>query len=161
MNQQDIIMLSVVGTNGSTRQQRTIATRFNGLGEELNNQGQPVVGGARLRGLPTGASASAPSFPIDSYTTAIGKGTAGAAEARAILQAHEQKVAAWEKESGGGATTQVASAALLYLKEVHDFSIEADDSKRFVVKRENIDVSVQDLPDGRSLYTVAGTAVFG
>lgn len=162
MQTQDIVMINVTGTNGTTRHQKTITRRFNGMGLPLNDDGQVDAANAEvLRNLPTGAAVSkAPDFPTAQFLAAQGKGAAGIDEIKAIQIAYAEQFAAWEKSQGGGnANLQIAKSVLEYTKEFHGF-IETD-GDAFVMKLENLDVTQTTLKDGRSLFTVAGTAVFG
>jgi hypothetical protein len=161
MQQNDIIMVNVVGTNGTTRHQKTISEKFNGAGLPLNADGQvDGVRADRLRNLPNGSVTKAPDFPAVAFAAAQAKGLAGVDEIKAIQIAYAEQFAAWEKSQGGGnANLQVAKSVLEYAKEFHSF-IETD-GDAFVMKLENLDVSTTTLNDGRTLYTVAGTAVFG
>lgn len=161
MQLNDIIMVNVVGTNGTTRHQKTITAKFNGGGLPLNADGK--IDGAStevLRGLPNGSVSKAPDFPATAFAAAQAKGLAGVDEIKAIQIAYAEQFAAWEKSQGGGnANLQLAKSVLEYAKEYHGF-IETD-GDAFVMKLENLDVSTTTLNDGRTLYTVAGTAVFG
>jgi hypothetical protein len=162
MQQNDIIMVNVVGTNGTTRHQKTIAEKFNGAGNILNQDGQ--IDGTRkdvLRNLPNGATVSkAPDFPTSQFLAAQAKGAAGIEEIKAIQIAYAEQFAAWEKSNGGGnENLQVAKAVLDYAKEFHGF--QETDGDHFVMKLENLDVVTTTLNDGRTLFTVGGTAVFG
>lgn len=161
MQQNDIIMVNVTGTNGTTRHQKTITRRFNGAGFPLNDDGQ--VDGAsidRLRNLPTGLVSKAPDFPMAQFAEAQGKGTAGLADIKAIQIAYAEQFAAWEKSQGGGnESLQIAKAVLDYTKEFHGF--QENDGDHFVMKLENLDVVSTGLADGRTLSTVSGTAIFG
>ena len=161
MQLNDIIMVNVTGTNGTTRHQKTITRRFNGAGQPLNDNGQVDFGSTEvLRNLPTGSSAPAPDFPIEKFKAAQAKGAAGAAELSAIQVAYAEQYSQWEKsQSGGSESLETAKSVLAYTKEFHDFREE--DGNHFVMKLENLDVSQQKLNDGRTLSTVSGTAVFG
>lgn len=161
MQQNDIIMVNVVGTNGTTRHQKTITAKFNGAGLPLNADGK-IDGSSTevLRNLPNGTVSKAPDFPAAAFAAAQAKGLAGVDEIKAIQIAYAEQFAAWEKSQGGGNTNlQLAKAVLEYAKEFHGF-IETD-GDAFVMKLENLDVSTTTLNDGRTLFTVAGTAVFG
>lgn len=161
MQQNDIIMVNVTGTNGTTRHQKTITRRFNGAGLPLNDDGQ-VDGTSpdRLRSLPTGTVSKAPDFPTAQFIAAQGKGAAGIDEIKSIQIAYAEQFAAWEKSQGGGnENLQIAKAVLDYTKEFHGF--QEVDGDHFVMKLENLDVVTTTLKDGRTLYTTTGTAVFG
>ena len=161
MQQNDIIMVNVTGTNGTTRHQKTITRRFNGAGLPLNDNGQ--VDGAnteRLRNLPTGAVAKAPDFPMAEFVAAQAQGAAGLSSIKAIQIAYAEQFAAWEKSQGGGnESLQIAKSVLEYAKEFHGF--QEVDGDHFIMKLENLDVVSTTLADGRTLYTTSGTAVFG
>ena len=162
MQQNDIIMVNVTGTNGTTRHQKTITRRFNGAGLPLNDDGQvDATSKEALRNLPSGATATAPDFPMAQFVAAQAKGAAGLDEIKAIQIAYAEQFAAWEKSQGGGnESVQIAKSVLEYAKEFHNFS-EVDNSEQFIMKLENLDVTSTTLKDGRTLATVAGTAVFG
>ena len=158
MQNTDIILVNVVGTNGETRQQRTITRRFNGAGYELNDKGAVESGVAVLKGLPLGTS-KAPDFPQDEYLKA--QAANDGAKISAIMLAHAERVEAWQKSQGGGSEEmQLAKIVQDYCVEVHDFTRQ-DDGPKFVLTLDDIDVKSDELKDGRTLYTVSGTAVFG
>lgn len=159
MQAKDLIILNVTGTNGVSRNQKTISKRFNGLGQVLDDNGQPTGAADKLRNLPTGEVALPPAFPGDAFGAAQLRGDV--AKMRSIQDAYGQQLAAWERSTkGGNEAVQIAKSALEYAKEFHAFSDrERDDA--FIMKLENIDVTQTKLADGRTLYTVAGTAVFG
>jgi hypothetical protein len=159
MKTTDLIMLNVTGTNGTTRNQKTISRRFNGLGQDLDDNGQPSGKADVLRNLPIdGQSSKAPDFPTAAFVEAQAKGDA--ATLKQIQIAYAEQFSQWEKSQGGGnENLQVAKSALEYTKEFHGFREE--DGDHFVMKLENLDVVTTTLKDGRTLYTVAGTAVFG
>lgn len=161
MQQNDIIMVNVTGTNGTTRHQKTITRRFNGAGLPLNDNGQVDASNAEvLRNLPNGQVAKAPDFPTDQFAAAQMKGPAGIDEIKAIQIAYAEQFAAWEKSQGGGSENlQIAKSVLDYAKEFHGF--QEVDGDHFVMKLENLDVVTTQLSDGRTLYTTTGTAVFG
>jgi hypothetical protein len=162
MQLNDIIMVNVTGTNGTTRHQKTITRRFNGAGIPLNDDGQADGGNAELlRNLPTGAVSKAPDFPMAQFVSAQAQGTAGLNEIKAIQLAYAEQFAAWEKsQNGGNENLQIAKSVLEYAKEYHAFK-ETDSSDHFVMKLENLDVTTTTLKDARTLFVVAGTAVFG
>jgi len=161
MTSNDIVMINVTGTNGTTRHQKTITRRFNGDGMPLNDDGQVEAGNVeRLRSLPNGLVVQAPDFPTSQFLTAQQKGSAGIDEIKAIQIAYAEQFAAWEKSQGGGnENLQIAKSVLEYAKEFHAFREE--DGDHFVMKLENLDVVTAQLKDGRTLYTTTGTAVFG
>lgn len=162
MQLNDIIMVNVTGTNGTTRHQKTITRRFNGAGLPLNDDGQvDASNGEVLRNLPNGGTvAKAPDFPTSQFLAAQGKGAAGIEEIKAIQIAYAEQFAAWEKSQGGGnENLQIAKSVLDYAKEFHGF--QEVDGDHFVMKLENLDVVTTTLKDGRTLYTTTGTAVFG
>jgi hypothetical protein len=161
MQSNDIVMVNVTGTNGTTRHQKTISRRFNGAGLPLNDDGKPVGDSAEvLRNLPSGTATKAPDFPTAKFLEAQGKGAEGAAEIKAIQIAYAQQFSDWEKSQGGGSENlQVAKSVLEYAKEFHAF--QETDGDHFVMKLDNLDVVTTTLSDGRTLYTVTGTAVFG
>lgn len=157
----DIIMVNVTGTNGTTRHQKTITRRFNGAGLPLNDDGQIDAGNAEtLRNLPTGQTSKAPDFPMAQFVAAQAKGAEGLDEIKAIQLAYAEQFAAWEKsQNGGNENLQIAKSVLEYAKEFHGF--KESDGDHFVMKLENLDVVTTTLKDGRTLYTTTGTAVFG
>ena len=156
MNSNDIIMVNVVGTNGSTRQQRTISARFNGQGFELNDKGQAVSESPVLTDLPGSGATPAPAFPQDEYSAA----GSDAEKIKQVMLAHAERVTVWQQsQTGGSEEVRIAKAVLNFLVKVHQFITE--DGEGFVVKLENIDVKRDTLKDGRSLFLATGTAVFG
>jgi len=161
MQQNDIIMVNVTGTNGTTRHQKTITRRFNGTGLPLNDDGQVDSGSTEsLRNLPTGQVSKAPDFPMAQFVAAQAKGTEGLSEIKAIQIAYAEQFAAWEKSQGGGnESLQIAKSVLDYTKEFHGF--QETDGDHFVMKLENLDVVSTTLADSRTLFTVSGTAIFG
>jgi hypothetical protein len=161
MQQNDIVIVNVVGTNGSTRNQKTVTRRFNGAGQPLNDDGQVSGASAEaLRNLPSGETQKAPDFPMPEYLAAQNKGAAGAEEVQQILIAHAERTEAWKKSIGGGnEDLQIVKSVIEYTKEFHNF--KEQDGNWFVIKPENLAVTKQTLPDKRTLFTVAGTAVFG
>ena len=169
MQQNDIIMVNVTGTNGTTRNQKTISRQFNGAGQRLNDNGQVDLStGEVLRNLPTGSGVAAPEFPQAEFAAAQAKmGSSdpavkaqGVKEVKEIQLAFATLINQWEKQQGGGSEKLVLVKSVLnYTKEFHGFSEE--DGNHFVIKPENLDVTTVALADGRSMYQVAGTAVFG
>lgn len=161
MQTNDIIMVNVTGTNGTTRHQKTITRRFNGAGLPLNDDGQvDATSKEVLRNLPNGAVSKAPDFPMAQFAAAQAKGAEGLAEIKAIQLAYAEQFSAWEKSQGGGnESLQIAKAVLEYTKEFHGF--QETDGDHFVMKLENLDVVSTTLADGRTLNTVSGTAIFG
>lgn len=160
MKNTDLIVVNITGTNGSTRNQRTVTRVFDGTGTALNDQGKPAGLADTLRNLPTEGSIKAPDFPAQAYAAAQQKGEAGIAEGMAILKAFQEQVQAVEASANGGSTeAQIAKSVLAYLEEFHGF--KQTDGDHFVIKLDDIDVTRQTLPDGRSSYLVAGSAVFG
>jgi hypothetical protein len=158
MQNTDIILVNVVGTNGTTREQRTITRRFNGAGVALDDKGKPNFEEAGLKNLPSGTGAQAPNFPQDEYAKAQATGKAD--EIQKVLLAHAKQVEQWQKTQGGGSEElALAKAVQDYCVEVHGFVRE--DAEAFVLKLDDIDVKRDELPDKRSLYTVSGAAVFG
>ncbi len=162
MQLNDIIMVNVTGTNGTTRHQKTITRRFNGAGFPLNDDGQIDGGNVEaLRSLPSGTVSKAPDFPMTQFLSAQAKGMDGLDEIKAIQLAYAEQFAAWEKSQGGGnEPLQIAKSVLEYAKEFHNFA-EVDNSEQFIMKLENLDVVSTTLKDGRTLWTTTGTAVFG
>lgn len=169
MQSNDIIMVNVTGTNGTTRNQRTISRSFDGTGKRLNEAGQQDTNSAEiLRNLPSGAVAEPPAFPAEAHAAALGKmassnaatKAAGVEEAKQIQLAYAEQINAWEKLQGGGnEKLQIAKAVLEFTKEFHEF--REDDGNHFVMKLENLDVTTTALADGRTMYQVTGTAIFG
>lgn len=164
MQGSDIIMVNVTGTNGSQRHTKAITRRFSGVGIELDDDGQAKSGSTEtLNDLPSGSAQKAPpAFPQTSFNAAAALGAAGLPKMKEIQAAYNQELAAYEQALGGGSpASKLVSSVLGYLQKVHNFSIEADDSSKFVVKRENLEVNTHTLADGRTLWTVTGTAIFG
>lgn len=157
----DIILLNVVGTNGVTRKTKPVQRRFNGIGEQIDDAGKPVPGTPGLSGLPgEGGASTAPVFPQEQYSKALAKGLSGAQEAKDILFAHSQQVVQWEKSGGGGSEEMgIVNAALNYCYTVEGFLPQDGDG--FVLKRENLNITKQPLTEGRQLWTVQGTAIYG
>lgn len=169
MQAQDIIMVNVTGTNGQTRNQKTISRQFNGQGQRLNDDGKvDNASPEALRNLPGGDGSAAPEFPAADFASAqaqtssadVSVKQAGLAKIKQIQLAFAQQITAWEKSLGGGnEKLQLAKSVLDYCKEFHGFREE--DGNWFVIKLENLDVTTTKLNDGRTMYQVAGTAVFG
>jgi hypothetical protein len=169
MNVNDIVMVNVTGTNGSTRHQKNVSRQFSGAGIRLTDDGKPdTSSGEVLRNLPTGASTAAPDFPAAKFAEiqALTASKDGAVKAKAVADlkalnyAFAEQVQKWEKASGGGdENLQIAKSVLAYAKEFHDF--RETDGDWFVMKLENLDVTQIKLNDGRSMFQVTGTAVFG
>jgi hypothetical protein len=161
MNVNDIVMINVTGTNGTTRHQKTITRRFNGAGLPLNDDGQVDASSAEaLRNLPSGGGVKAPDFPTAQFLAAQSKGFEGVDEIKTIQIAYAEQFAAWEKSQGGGnENLQIAKSVLGYAKEFHGF--QEVDGDHFVMKLENLDVVTTQLKDGRTLFTTTGTAIFG
>lgn len=167
MQSNDIVMVNVTGTNGSTRHQKTITRQFNGAGQRLDDNGQVDPASTEvLRSLPGAASAAPPEFPASAVAAAHAKAANPATKAEGVKEIKEiqlafaQQMTAWEKQSGGGnEKVTLAKSVLEYTKEFHGFREE--DGDHFVMKLENLDVTTVPLNDGRTMYQVAGTAVFG
>lgn len=169
MKANDIVMVNVTGTNGTTRHQKNISRSFNGAGERLTDNGQvDNSSGERLRNLPGAASAAAPEFPTAQFAQAqqdTGSSdpavkAKGVETIKSIQIAYAQLIQQWEKAQGGGNEKLVlAKSVLEYAKEFHGF--KEVDGDWFVMKLENLDVTTTTLNDGRTMYQVAGTAVFG
>lgn len=161
MKSTDIIQINVVGTNGETRHQKNIARAFNGAGQLVDDNGVPVSGSSEvLKNLPSGAGAPLPEFPTQKLLTAQAKGAAGLDEIKAIQMAYAQQVSEYEKANqGGNEKLQIAKSVLEYTKEVHGFREE--DGNHFVMKLSDLEVFSATAKDGRTIYTVAGAAVFG
>lgn len=161
MQATDIIQINVVGTNGETRHQKSITRSFNGLGQLIDDNGVPVAGSDEvLRNLPNGAGAPLPEFPTAAFQAAAAKGAAGLGEVKAIQMAYAQQVAEYEKANQGGSEKlQIAKAVLEYTKEKHGFREE--DGNWFVMKLADLEVFSAQAKDGRTVWTVAGAAVFG
>lgn len=169
MNTQDIIMVNVTGTNGATRHQKTISRQFNGAGQRLTDDGKVDVTATEvLRNLPGGSGTAAPEFPSAEFAAAQAKTASnnpslkqeGLTEIKAIQLAYANQINAWEKSQGGGnEKLQLAKSVLEYTKEFHDF--KEVDGDWFVMKLENLDVTTVKLNDGRTMYQVTGTAIFG
>lgn len=159
MQANDIVLVNVTGTNGTTRHQKTIARRFNGAGQALNDNGQvDVTAKEALRNLPSGVAANPPEFPMAEFNAA--SAAKDIARLKAIQLAYGTKLKEWEQAQGGGSEElQIAKSVLEYTKEFHGF--RETDGDHFIMKLENLDVTKAPLPDGRTVYTVAGTAVFG
>jgi len=155
MQANSLILLNVVGTNGQTRHQKVITERFNGQGQAIDTEGVPTS----APGLALSIKASkAPDFPYDKYAAAQAAGDK--AEIQRIMLAHGEQIAKWnESQDGGTEQQQLIKAVIDYLKKVHDFHTE--DGDWFVIKPENIDVTTNELKDGRTMYQIAGSAVFG
>lgn len=169
MQANDIVMVNVTGTNGTTRHQKNISRSFNGAGSRINDNGQvDDTTGEVLRNLPGASSGAAPEFPAAEFAQAQ-KDTGssdpavkakGVEKIKAIQIAYATLIQQWEKSQGGGNEKLVlAKAVLEYTKEFHGF--KETDGDWFVMKLENLDVTTTALNDGRTMYQVAGTAVFG
>lgn len=169
MKQNDIVMVNVTGTNGTTRHQKNISRSFNGAGQRIDDNGKiDTTSGEVLRNLPGASSGAAPEFPAAEFAQAQAKtGSAdpadkakGLEQIKAIQIAYATLINQWEKSQGGGNEKVVlAKSVLEYTKEFHGF--QETDGDHFVMKLENLDVTTIALNDGRTMYQVAGTAVFG
>lgn len=160
MQNTDIIFINVTGTNGTTRKQATVTRKFNGAGQSLNDQGQPDGSGHVLRNLPTGdgTSASIPAFPVVEFEAA--RLSKDVERMKALQIAYGEQLAKHEAANGGSnEQAKLVASAINYLVEFHGFSVT--DAQTFVVKPENLDVTVSKLPDSRAMYGVVGTAIFG
>lgn len=156
----DIIRVNVTGTNGQSRKQSTISRVFDGLGRRLTDKGAVDQNSSEiLRSLPNGGvTQEMPEFPQSDFDKA--RSAKNAKRVQEIQIEYAERVAEWEKVTGGGnESLQIAKAVLAYAKEFHDFS--EDNADKFVMKLDNLDVSTQELPDKRAMYIVSGTAVFG
>ena len=151
---QDTILVNVNGTNKETREQKAVFGRFNGEGAPIDNTGN-VISGTALKFL--GDVSDAPAFPIAEYTAAVKSGDLEGMAA--ITSAHQDLVEAWTENQGGSKELQIANAVLEYCVTEHGFL--RDDGNGFVLKLDNLDVQRNELKDGRKMYTVSGTAVFG
>jgi hypothetical protein len=156
MSLKNLILLNVIGTNGQTRQQKVVAERFDTEGHILDAQGNVVPGKPGLTLMLGGVAA--PDFPALEYAAAQKSGDK--AKISAVLLAHSEMVAAWEASNEGGTDElKIAKACLQYCVDHQGFLDHDGDG--FVLKLENLDITVNDLTTGGKLYTVAGTAVFG
>ena len=151
---ENTILVNVNGTNKETREQKAVFGRFNGEGKPIDNTGN-VISGTALALL--GTATDAPAFPIAEYTAAVKAGDIDGMAA--ITSAHQDVVEAWTENQGGSVELQIANAVLDYCVKEHGFLRE--DGNGFVLKLDNLDVQRNELKDGRKMYTVSGTAVFG
>lgn len=162
MKPTDLIYVNVTGTNHSTRNTKAITERFDGLGIAIDANGTALSTIPTLKNLPAagGASKAMPLFPIAEIQAA--QKVNDVPQVKAIQLAYAEQVKAYEAEQGSVSPNQaVAKSVMQYLEEVHGFRQE-DSSSHFILKADDIDVTVAALADsGRTLYTVSATAVFG
>lgn len=151
------VLVNVQGTHPQSRAQRSVFKRFDGLGQEVDPQGQPVKDAPILEGLNV-ATTTPPPFPQEAFNEAAKTGSYE--KMNSISVAHAEQVAAWQKSTSGGTDElNIGRSVLNYLYKHHGFLPEDGDG--YVIKMDNIDVQKNDLNDGSSLFVVSGTAVFG
>lgn len=158
LNSADLIFVSVVGVNGTTRKTKTVSQFFNGGGQPVDSNGQPTnIGIAPLKGLSGLSGVNLPPFNADTYQALVKTGATTAAAA--MLESHMAAVQA--AKSTGSIEVALLDRVYEWLCQQHGF--RSDDGDWFVLKREDLDVVVDQLPSqaDRSLYTISATAVFG
>jgi hypothetical protein len=157
MKNNDLILVNVVGTNPQSRQQKVVSRRFTGLGIAIDTEGQPT-GQAPLNVAGMAGGNKAPDFPVAEYIAAQAEGKE---QVDAVMLAHSERIAAWEKSgTGGSVELKLAKAVQEYCVENEGFIADGD-GDGYILKLENLDVKVDNLPDNRDLWLVQGTAVFG
>jgi len=159
MKSTDIIYIRVAGTNPSTREQKRVSKRFNGIGQELADNGEVLAGGATLKGLAEASSAGEMPVMPAAYFKAQEDGDI--AKIKQLLTEHSEKIAAWQSANGGGSPeVRLAKAALQYCYDNEGFL--PNDGNGYVLKLENLDVKTDTIKEGGySVFMVAGTAIFG
>lgn len=156
MQAQDLIVVSVVGTNGQTRHQTTVQATWQGDGTAIGADGQPS-GGPSLDVSGLADATAAPELDIEAYRVAAQQG--GDALHNFML-AQAQRIAAWEQnQKGGTAEGRLARTVVDHLVKYHNFHRE--DGNWFVIKEENLEVTSRKTDTGRTIYMVSGSAVFG
>lgn len=156
MNATDIIIFRVTGRNPNTRDERFINLRFNGVGAQLDkNTGDVLADVPGLEGL-SGESQTAPTLPAE-FATANASGDLAAMND--IMAAYNEQMKAFQELGGGTEELRVAKSCLKYAYDHEGFI--PNDGDAFVLKLDNVDVSVDTMKDGNKLLQVAGTAIFG
>ncbi len=161
MQSTDLLFLNVIGTNHSIRNTRTITKSFDGLGREVNDKGEVINATPQLLNLPAagGVTRQMPAFPVAEVLAA--QAANDVPQVKALQIAYAEQVKAYEAETGAiTPNAQIGRSVMSYLERVHDFR-QVDSPDHFVLKPDDIDVTVVAMPDGRSLYTVSASAVFG
>lgn len=160
MNSTDLIFINVTGTNPGSRDRRTISRRFNGDGQEIGDTGTPSISTRTLKNLPgnTSDAAPMPQFPDEEMKQAVlAKDTAAM---KAIQVAFADQIDAYEAAQGStNAHVQLVDSVVNHLVEYDGFL--TTDGNGFVVKPENLEVSITNAPNGATVYQVSGTAIFG
>lgn len=158
MQTQDLIFIDVVGTNGSTRQQRAILHRFNGAGQPIDDKGNSVGGNALPGSFPIGGGAPVPPFPTADYNKLAAANDADGV--KTLLKSYQQQVEAASIGSGSGSEeVQLVDRIMGFLSKYE--GVQEQDGNHFVLNRKDLSVTVLPLHDGRKLYKVTGAAVFG
>lgn len=158
LNPQDLVFVSVVGVNGTTRKTKTVSQFFNGVGSPVDQNGQPTSAtNGSLAGLAKLNAAPLPTFDAVAYQALIKGGNASAA--KSMLQGHLAAVE--DAQADGSIESGLLDSVYTWLCQFHGF--RADDGDWFVLKREDLDIVVDTLPSqaDRKLYTVSAQAVFG
>jgi hypothetical protein len=155
MQAQDLIVVSVVGTNGQTRHQTAVQATWQGDGTAIGVDGSPSGGPALAVGDLT-STAQAPDLDINAYREAVAQGPEAV---RQFMLAQAQRVVAWEQNQQGGTVEgRLARIVVDHLVKYHNFHRE--DGNWFVVKEENLEVTRRKQGD-RTIFMVSGSAVFG
>jgi hypothetical protein len=156
MQAQDLIVVSVVGTNGHTRHQTTVQATWQGDGTAIGADGQPS-GGPALDVSSLSDAAAAPELDVEAYRQAA---KAGGDALHNFMLAQAQRIAAWEQnQKGGSSEGRLARAVVDHLVKYHNFHRE--DGNWFVLKEDNLEVSSRKTETGRTIFMVSGSAVFG
>ena len=156
MQTSDFIILTVTGRNPETRGTIDVLERFNGQGLVVDGSGNTVSGKNGLK-LALGGS-KAPEFPVQEYEAARQAGDKE--KMNQLMVASAERLSAWQQQAGGGSEQlQLVRAAIQWLVEEKGFL--TTDGNGFVIKEDNLDVTSQVNKEGRTIYTIAGTAVFG
>ena len=156
MQANDFIILTVTGRNPETRGTVDVLERFNGTGKVVDGSGNVVEGKLGLK-IALGGT-QAPSFPQQEFEAARAAGDK--TKMHEIMVAAAEQLSAWESQSEGGSEQlQLVRAAIAWLVAEKGFLTEDGDG--YVIKEDNLDVTSQLNKEGRTIWTIAGTAVFG
>lgn len=155
INTKDIIMASVVGTNGKTRHQKTGIGRWDGAGNAINDDGQ-FSNEPKLEMDLTGA-VEPPKLDPEAYAAAAKQGEA---ELEAFMLAQAGMIEAWKKNKSGGTLQQRIAKAVQQFMVKHKGFLDKD-GDGFVLLEDNLEVKSMSLTDGRTAWLVSGNATFG
>lgn len=152
----DFISLAAIGVNGSKRD--TYTQVFNGLGQPLDDKGNPVEGPGLVLQHAVAAAASAPVFPEQDYRNAMASGNVE--EAQRLASAFAAAVQA-AKSSGSYVSQQrsLLDAVCQHLEAVRGWSTQ--DGDHFVYSPDNFAMSERTLENGARFISVSQQAKFG